>query len=72
MASSESFMFSVESPAMLHLCVVPCGPTIFDVAMDICANVDVIMKVMREGLINLLVVVVALTTLGARWVAVMA
>ena len=71
MTGSKSLMFGVESPAMLHLCVVACGPTIFDAAIDIYANIDVVTKVMREGLINLLVAVVALTTLGARWAAVM-
>jgi len=64
-------MFSVESPATLHLCFVACGPTIFDVAIDICASVDVVTKVAR-GLIDLLVAVAALTSLGTWWVGVLA
>ena len=70
MASSESFVFSIKLPAMLHLYFIACRPIVFDAAMDIYAGIDVVTKVMREGLIDLLVVVVALTSLGARWVAI--
>ena len=72
MASSESFMFSVESSATLHLCFVACGPAIFDVAMGIHTGVKEITKVARSGLIDLLVAVVALTSLGTWWVVVLA
>ena len=70
MMGSKSLMFDIELPATLHLCFVACRPTIFYAAVDICTGIDVVTKVMREGLIDLLVVVVALTSLGARWVAV--
>ena len=60
-------MFGVKLPATLHLRVVACGPTIFDADADICAGVDVVTKVTREGLIDLLVVIVAPTSLGAGW-----
>ena len=56
---SKSLMFGIELLATLHLCFVACGPTIFDAASDICADVDVVMKVTREGLIDLLVAVAA-------------
>ena len=65
MIGSKSLMFGIELPVMFHLCFIACGPTIFDAATDICAGVDVVMKVAREGLIDLLVVVAALTSLGA-------
>ena len=71
MASSESFVFSVESPMALHLYFVACGPTVFDATADIYVGVDVVMKVTR-GLIDLLVAVAAQTSLGARWVVVVA
>ena len=57
MASSESFVFSIESPVMLHLYFVACGPAIFDAAVDICTGINVVTKVVREGLIDLLVAV---------------
>jgi hypothetical protein len=38
---------------MLHLCFVACGPAVLDAAMNIYAGVDVVMKVMREGLLDL-------------------
>ena len=63
---SKSLMFGVELPVMLHLCFVACGPTIFYVATDIYATVDVVTKVVREGLIDLLVAIVPPTFLGAR------
>ena len=72
MASSESFIFSVKSLAVLHLCFVACRPTIFYAAVDICVGIDVVTKVTRDGLIDLLVAVAALTYLGARWVVVVA
>ena len=67
---SKSLMFGAKLPAMLHLCVVACGPTIFDAATDICVGVDVVMKVAREGLIELLVAIAAPTSLGAQWAAI--
>ena len=57
---------------MLHLCIAACRSAIFDVAMDIYAGVDVVMKVAREGLIDLLVAVATLTSLGARRAGIMA
>ena len=69
---SKSLMFGVELPAMLHLCFIACRPAIFDVATDIYAGVDVVTKVTREGLIDLLVMVATLTSLGARWTTVVA
>ena len=69
---SKSLMFGVELPAMLHLFFVACGPAIFYVATDIYASVDVVMKVVREGLINLLVAVATLTSLGAQFAIVVA
>ena len=62
MASSESFMFSVESSVTLHLCFIACGPVVFDVFADIYASIDVVVKVMGKGLIDLLVVVATLTS----------
>ena len=59
-------------PAPLHLCFIACRPAVLDAAMDICPGVDVVTKVTREGLIDLLVAVAALTSLGARRVAVVA
>ena len=72
MASSESFMFSIESPATLYLYFVACGPIVFDVATGIRTGIKVIAKVTRSGLINLLVTVGALTSLGTWWVGVLA
>ena len=72
MASSESFMFSVESPVTLNLCFVACGPAIFDAATSIRTGVMVITKVTRSGLIDLLVAVAALTSLGTWWAGVLA
>ena len=40
--------------------------------MNICVGVDVVTKVARDGLIDLLVAVAAPTSLGARWAAIMA
>ena len=71
MTGSKSLMFGVELPATLHLCFVACGPTVFNVAVDIYAGVDVVTKV-TKGLIDLLIAVAALTSLGARWAAIMA
>ena len=72
MASIESFVFSVESPAMLHICFIACGPAVLDVATGICTGVKVIVKVVRGGLIDLLVAVAAQTSLGTWWAGVMA
>ena len=72
MATSKSFMFSIESLAMLHLYFIACRPVVFDVAMGIHTGVKVITKVTRSGLIDLLVVVAALTSLGTWWVGVLA
>ena len=69
---NKSLMFGIELPAMLHLCFIACRSTIFDVAADICVDVDVVTKVTREGLIDLLVAVAALTSLGAWRAAVVA
>ena len=69
---SKSLMFSVEMPVTVHLYFVSCVPAIFDAATDICASIDVVTKVTRDGLIDLLVAVAALTYLGARWVVVVA
>jgi len=63
-------MFGIELPMTLHLYFIVCGPAVFDAATDIYAVIDVVTKVMREGLIDLLVAVAALTSLGALWVAV--
>ena len=70
MTGSKSLMFGIELPVTLHLCFVVCGPAVFDAVADICAGVDVVMKVTREGLIDVLVEVVAPTSLGARWAAI--
>ena len=64
MTGSKSLMFGVELPASFHLCFVACGPTIFNVATDIYADIDVVSKVVGGGLIDLLVVVAASTSLG--------
>ena len=69
---SKSLMFGIELSATLHLCFIACRSTIFDVAADICVDVDVVTKVTREGLIDLLVMIAALTFLGAWWMAVVA
>jgi len=69
---NKSLMFGVELPATLHLCFIMCGPIVFDAAANICAGVDVVTKVVREGLIDLLVAVATPTSLGARWAAVVA
>jgi len=69
---SKSLMFGIELSATLHLCFIACRPIVFDSAMDIYAGVDVVTKVMREGLIDLLVAIAAPTSLGARWAAVVA
>ena len=67
---SECLMFDVELPVTLHLCFIACGPAVFYAAVDIHAGIDVVAKVVREGLIDLLVVVSAPTSLGARRAAV--
>ena len=69
---SKSLMFSVELPTMLHLCFMACGPAVVDVAMDICACIDVVTKVTREGLIDLPVAIATLTSLEAWRAAVVA
>ena len=68
---SQSLMFGVQLPMTLHLCFIACGPAIFDAAADIYTSIDVVMKVTREGLIDLLVAVAALTSLGTWWVGVL-
>ena len=70
MIGGKSLRFGIELPTTIHLCVIECGPTIFDVATDIYVGIDVVTKVAREGLINLLVVVATLTSLGAWWAAI--
>ena len=65
MTGNKSLRFGVELPMTFHICFVACGPVVFYVAVDIYIGVDVVTKVAREGLIDLLVVVVALTSLGA-------
>ena len=72
MTGSKSLLFGIELPAMLHVYFKVCGPAIFDVATDIYTGNDVVTKVTREGLIDLLVAVVILTSLEARWATVMA
>ena len=62
---NKSLMLSVELSATFHLCFVACGPAIFYAAANIYAGIDVVAKVAREGLIDLLVAIVALTSLGA-------
>ena len=69
---SKSLMFDVKLSVMLHLCFVACGPAAFDAAMDIYASSDVATKVVREGLIDLLVAVAAPTSLGVWWLSVVA
>ena len=69
---SKYLMFGVELPMTLHLCFVACGPAVFDVAVDIRAGVDALTKVMREGLIDLLVAVAAPTSLWMWWASVLA
>ena len=72
MMGRKSLMFGNELPATLHLCFVACGPAVFDAVVDIYTGVDVFTKVTREGLIDLLVVVAAPTSLGSRWAIVVA
>ena len=69
---NKSLVFGVELPATLHLYFIACGPVFFDVATDICVGIDVVTKVMMEGLIDLLVAVAALTSLGVWRVAIVA
>ena len=69
---SKSLMFGIELSATLHLCFIACRPAVLDAAMDIYPGVDVVTKVTREGLIDLLVAVAALTSQGVWWVAVVA
>ena len=61
-------MFGIELSAMFYLCFIACRAAIFDAAVDICTSVDVVVKVMGEGFIDLLVAVDAPTSLGA-WLA---
>jgi hypothetical protein len=72
LTGSKSLVFGIELPATLHLCFVACGPAVFDAAVDICADVDVVWKVASGGLIDFLVAVAALTSLGVRRAAIMA
>ena len=65
-------MFGVELPAMFHLCFIACGPAVFDETADIYAGVDVVAKVTREGLIDLLIMVATPTSLVARRAVVVA
>ena len=64
-------MFGVELSATFHLYFIACGPAIFYVATDICVGVDMVTKVVR-GLIDLLVAVVAPTSMGVWWVGIVA
>ena len=45
----KALMFGIELPVTLHLYVVACSTTIFDVATSICASIDVVMKITRGG-----------------------
>ena len=72
MTGSKSLMFDVQLPATLHLCFVACGPAVFYAAVDIHAGIDVVAKVVREGLIDLLVAIATLTSLEAWRAAIMA
>ena len=63
--ASKSLLFGIKLLATLHLCFVVPGAAVFDAATDICAGVDVVTKVMREGLIDLLITVATLTSLVA-------
>ena len=72
MTGSKSPMFGVELLVTLHLCFIACGPAIFDGATDICTGVDVVTKVAREGLIDLLIIVSTLTSLVVRQAVVVA
>ena len=64
-------MFGVKLPVTLHLCYIACGPAVFDAAMGIRTGIKVIAKVVRSGLIDLLVAVAAPTSLGTWWVGVL-
>ena len=66
---SKSCMFGIELPTTFHLYFIACRPAIFDAAMDIYTGVDVVTKVMGEGLIDLLITVATSTSLVA-WRAV--
>ena len=72
MTGNKSLMFGVELSATLHLCFVACGPVVFDAATDIGDGVDVVTKVAREVLINLLVTVATPFSLGAWRAAIVA
>ena len=65
-------MFGIILLLAFHLHVVARGPTILDASMDICADVDVVTKVAGEGLIDLLVALATLTSLGAWQASVVA
>ena len=64
-------MFGVELPATVHLCFIACGPAVFDAAADMYASIDVVAKVVREGLIDLLIIVATPTSLVVRQAVVM-
>ena len=59
---SKSLMFGIELLATFHLCFIVCGSTVFEAATDIYASIVAAMKVVGEGLIDILVVVPALTS----------
>ena len=63
-------MFGVELPATFHLCFIACGPVVFDVSADTYAGIDVVVKVMGKGLIDLLITVATPTSLLAWWAVV--
>ena len=53
MTGSKSLMVGVELPVTFHLCFIACGPVVFDVSADTYAGIDVVVKVMGKGLIDL-------------------
>ena len=55
-------MFGIELLATFHLCFIVCGSAVFEAATDIYASIVAVMKVVGEGLIDILVVVPALTS----------
>ena len=69
---SKSFMFGIELSMTFHLCFIACRPAVFDAAADFYAGIDVVTKVVGEGLIDLLITVATPTSLVARWTVVMA
>ena len=64
---NKSLMFAIELPVMFRLYFIACGPAVFDVATNIYAGVDVVAKVVGEGLIDLLITVATPTSLVAWW-----